>query len=130
MEIINDLYSKATSPSVTWNMTAPTGVSLVDHFAGFPNILIEAGNKMYYNTKMATPTFYIVGEWASNVLESLPQFTSAKAIDPKGPYLTGYIKEKPVYKSPSLPTGGFLCGYKGTSLFDAGYIYAPLKLAA
>lgn len=85
MEIINDLYVKATSPGVTWNITAPTGVSLVDHYAGFPNILIEAGNKMYYNTKMAMPNFYIVGEFASNVLESLPQFKSNGAIDPKGP---------------------------------------------
>ena len=83
MEIINDLYVKATSPGVTWNITAPTGVSLVDHYAGFPNILIEAGNKMYYNTKMAMPNFYIVGELASNVLESLPQFKSNGAIDPK-----------------------------------------------
>ena len=83
MEIISDLYTKATSPGVTWNITAPTGVSLVDHYAGFPNILIEAGNKMYYNTKIAMPNFYIVGELASNVLESLPQFKSNAAIDPK-----------------------------------------------
>lgn len=125
MEIINDLYTKATSPGVEWNMTPPTGVSMVDHYAGFPNVLIEAGNKMYFNTKMAMPNFYIVGELASNVLEALPQFKSEGAIDPKGPYLVGYIKEKPVYKSPNLPTDGFLCGYKGTSLFDSGYIYAP-----
>lgn len=130
MEIINDLYTKASSPGVTWNSLPPVGVSLVDHYAGFPNILIEAGNKMYFNTKMAMPNFYIVGELASNVLEALPQFKSNSAIDPKGPYLVGYIKEKPVYKAPNLPVDGFLCGYKGTSLFDSGYIYAPLTLAA
>ena len=83
MEIINDLFTKATSPGVEWNMTPPTGVSMVDHYAGFPNVLIEAGNKMFYNTKMAMPNFYIVGELASNVLEALPQFKSNSAIDPK-----------------------------------------------
>lgn len=93
MEIISDLYTKATSPGVTWNITAPTGVSLVDHYAGFPNILIEAGNKMYYNTKIAMPNFYIVGELASNVLESLPQFKSNAAIDPKGPSIGGLPKQ-------------------------------------
>lgn len=125
MEIINELYTKATSPGITWNIAAPNGVSLVDHYNSFPAALIEAGNKMYFNTKMATPNFYVVGEQASNVLESLARFKSAGAVDPKGPYLVGWIGEKPVYKSPSIPTDGFLCGYKGASLFDSGYIYAP-----
>lgn len=125
MEIINDLYTKATSPSVSFNRSAPAGVSLVDHYNGFPIILSEAGNAMYFNTKMARPNFYVLGEDASNIVESLARFKSAGAIDPKGPYLAGYIGDIPVYKSPSIPTDGFLCGYKGSSLFDAGYIYAP-----
>jgi hypothetical protein len=125
MEIINELYAKATSPSVSWNRTAPTAVSLVDHYNSFPIALAEAGNAMYFNTKMARPNFYVLGEDASNVVESLPRFKSAGAVDPKGPYLAGYLGDMPVYKSPSIPSNGFLCGYKGTSLFDAGYVYAP-----
>jgi hypothetical protein len=125
MEIINDLYTKATAPGITWNMIAPEGVSLVDHYNSFPIALTEAGNKMYFSTKMASPNFYIVGESASNVIESLARFKSSGAIDPKGPYLVGWLGEKPVYKSPSIPVDGFLCGFKGTSLFEAGYIYAP-----
>ena len=31
----------------------------------------------------------------------------------------------PIYKSPSIAQDGYLAGYKGTSLFEAGYIYAP-----
>lgn len=125
MEVIDDLYKKATSPSVTWNMTAPTGVSLVDHFNSFPIALTELGNAMYFNTKMARPNWYVVGENAANVIESLARFKSAGAVDPKGPYLAGYLGDMPVYKSPSIPTDGYLAGFKGTSLFDAGYIYAP-----
>lgn len=125
MEIINDLYTKATSPSVTWNQVAPTGVSLVDHYNSFPIALTKAGNAMYFNTKMARPNFYVLGETAANVVESLARFKSAGAVDPKGPYLAGYLGDIPVYKSPSIPTNGFLCGYKGNSLFDSGYIYAP-----
>lgn len=125
MEIINELYTKATGTGVTWNITAPTGVSLIDHYNSFPSALIEAGNKMYFDTKIASPNFYVVGEQASNVLESISRFKSAGAIDPKGPYLVGWIGEKPVYKSPSIDQDGFLCGFKGSSLFDSGYIYAP-----
>lgn len=125
MEITQELYNKATSPSVTWNMYAPNGVSTVDHYNSFPIALAEAGNKMYFNTKLASPNFYVVGESASTVIESLARFKSAGAVDTKGPYLAGYLGEKPVYKSPSIPTSGFLCGYKGASLFDSGYVYAP-----
>lgn len=125
MEIINDLYTKATSPSRTWNQAAPTGVSLVDHYNGFPIELSKVGNAMYFNTKMARPNFYVLGEDASNVVESLARFKSAGAVDPKGPYLAGYLGDTPVYKSPSIPSDGYLAGYKGSSLFDAGYIYAP-----
>jgi len=125
MEIINELYTKATSPGKSWNMTAPVGVSLTDHFNSFPIALAEVGNAMYFNTRMASPNFYVVGENASTVLESLARFRSAGAVDPKGPYLTGYLGDKPVYKSPSIPKDGHLAGYKGDSLFDAGYIYAP-----
>jgi hypothetical protein len=125
MEIINELYTKATGTGVTWNIVAPIGVSLTDHYNSFPSALVEAGNKMFYNTKVASPNFYIVGEQASNVLESLARFKSAGVVDPKGPHLAGWIGEKPVYKSPSIPSDGFLCGFKGSSLFDSGYIYAP-----
>lgn len=125
MEIINELYNKATSPGVDWNRTAPTAVSLVDHYNSFPIALTEVSNAMYFNTRMARPNFYVLGEDASNVMESLPRFKSAGAVDPKGPYLVGYIGDMPVYKSPSIPSDGYLAGYKGTSLFDAGYVYAP-----
>lgn len=125
MEIIKDLYDKATSPSKSWNRTAPQAVSLVDHYNSFPIALTEVGNAMYFNTKMARPNFYVLGEDASNVVESLPRFKSAGAVDPKGPYLAGYLGDIPVYKSPSIPVDGYLAGYKGASLFDSGYIYAP-----
>ena len=126
MEIIDELYNKATSPAAApFNMTAPIGVSLVDHFNGFPITLSEISNKMYFNTKMARPNFYVLGEKTSVIVESLARFQSAGAVDPKGPYLAGYLGDMPVYKSPSIPQDGYLAGYKGTSLFDAGYIYAP-----
>lgn len=125
MEVINDLYTMATSPSKTFDRTAPIGVSLVDHYNSFPITLSEISNAMYFNTKMARPNFYVLGEDASNIVESLARFKSAGAVDPKGPYLAGYLGDMPVYKSPSVPANGFLAGFKGTSLFDAGYIYAP-----
>lgn len=83
MEIINDLYTKATSPSGSFNKVAPAGVSLVDHYNGFPVTLSEIGNAMYFNTKMARPNFYVLGEDASNIVESLARFKSAGAVDPR-----------------------------------------------
>ena len=31
----------------------------------------------------------------------------------------------PVYKNPNYPRDTFLVGWKGNSIFDCGYIYAP-----
>lgn len=124
-EIVNDMYAKATAPSVTWNMFAPNGVSTIDHYNSFRIALTEAGNNIYFTTKLASANFYIVGENAANVVESLPSFESAGNLNPHGPYLAGYLGGKPVYKTPSYGPNAFLAGYKGESLFDAGYIYAP-----
>lgn len=124
-EIINDLYTKATAPGVTWDMTAPTGVSLADHYKSFMYKVNEAGNKIFFATQIANASWIVAGEDAVNVIESLPQFESAGIMDPKGPHLVGTLAGKDVFKTPQLPSDAWMVGYKGDSLFDAGYIYAP-----
>lgn len=124
-EIINDLYTKATAPGVSWDMNAPTGVALTDHYLSFNYKINEAGNKIFFATQIANASWVIVGEDAANVVEALPTFESAGIMDPKGPHFIGTLNGKRIYKTPQIPANAWVVGYQGDSLFDSGFIYAP-----
>lgn len=124
-EIIADLANKGTAPGTTFNMTVPDGISLVDHYAGFPAAITVASNNIWNLTQVADASWIIVGALASNIIESIPRFKSAGVVNPKGAHLIGYIDNKPVYKSAVLKENEWVVGYKGDSLFETGYVYAP-----
>lgn len=124
-EIISDIANKGTAPGVQFNMSVPDGVSLIDHYAGFTASVTAASNNIWNVTQIANASWIIVGANAANIVESLPRFKSAGVINPKGSHLIGYLGSMPVYKSAVLGEDEWLAGYKGDSLFEAGYIYAP-----
>lgn len=124
-EIINDLATKGTAPGTSFNMTIPDGISLVDHYAGFPAAVTVASNNIWNLTQVADASWIIVGANAANIIESIPRFKSAGVVSPKGAHLIGYLDNKPVYKSAVLGEDEWVVGYKGDSLFETGYIYAP-----
>ena len=124
-EIIADLANKGTAPGTTFNMTVPDGISLVDHYAGFPAAVTVASNNIWNLTQVADASWIIVGANASNIVESIPRFKSAGVINPKGAHLIGYLDNKPIYKSAVLGEDDWVVGYKGNSLFETGYVYAP-----
>lgn len=124
-EIMNDLYRSASAKAVTWDAHPRDGISLADHNESFYMTVIEAGNNIFQATKLATGSYIIAGIKASNVIESMARFRPSGIINPVGPHLVGYLGDKPVYKNPFYPEDAFLVGWKGTNLFDAGYVYAP-----
>ena len=124
-EIIADIANKGTAPGTAFNMTVPDGVSLIDHYAGFTAAVTAASNNIWNVTHVANASWIIVGANAANIVESIPRFKSAGVINPKGSHLIGYLGSMPVYKSAVLGEDEWLAGYKGDSLFEAGYIYAP-----
>ena len=124
-EIIKDLATKGTAPGTSFNATIPNGISLVDHYAGFPAAVTVASNNIWNLTQVANASWIIVGANAANIIESIPRFKSAGVINPKGAHLCGYLNNLPVYKSTVLDENDWVVGYKGDSLFEAGYIYAP-----
>lgn len=124
-EIILDIASKGTAPGTTFNMNAPSGVSLVDHYAGFSAAVTTASNNIWNVTNVANASWIIVGANAATIIESMPRFKPSGVINPKGSHLIGYLGALPVYKTAVLGVDEWLVGYKGDSLFEAGYIYAP-----
>jgi hypothetical protein len=124
-EIMGDLLRIASAASTTWDSTPRTAISLRDHNESFYNEIVKAGNNIFDATKLANASFIIVGMDAANVVETMPRFRSSGIIKPVGPHLCGYLGSLPVYKNPFFPTDQYLVGWKGTGLFDAGYLYCP-----
>lgn len=125
-ELMNDLLRAATAKQTTFCATPRDGVSLKDHNEAFYNTIIEAGNNIFQATKMANASYIIAGTAVCNIIESLNGFVPASTgINPVGPHLVGYLRNKPVYKNPYYHEDQYVVGYKGQGLFDAGYLYCP-----
>lgn len=124
-EIMADLYKMASAKAVTWDATPREGISVRDHNESLYNAIVQASNNIYDATQVAVGSFVIVGTEAATIIETLPRFTSQGAMNPQGPYICGYLGSMPVVKNPTYPKDTFLVGWKGDSLFDTGYIYAP-----
>lgn len=126
-EVITDLATLGTAAGVSWDATIPEGISLVDHYAGFPAAITEASNNIWNATQIAEASWIIVGPEAANIIEAIPRFKSSGVLNPKGSHLAGWIGNLPVYKSMARGIGqdGWVVGYKGDTLSDTGYVHAP-----
>lgn len=124
-EIMNDLYTGAGLVNGAWDKTRPEGISLRDHYDSFNTTLIEGSNKIFGATKRAVANFIIVGLDVATVIESMGSFVPSGARNVIGPHVSGTIGNMTVIKNPYFPPKGYVMGYKGISLFDAGYFYCP-----
>lgn len=124
-EIMEDLRLGAGLVNDTWNRYAPQYIPLHDHYEGFYATLVVGSNKIFGATKRAHATFLIVGLDVSSVLEVMPSFVPSGIKNVIGPHVVGTIGNMTVIKNPYYPAAEYVMGYKGLSLFDAGYFYCP-----
>lgn len=124
-EIMNDLLKVASATTTSWDATPMAGISLREHNESFNNKITEASNNIFEATKLASGSFLVVGMNAANIVETLPRFTPAGIVKPVGPHLVGHLGAMPVYKNPYYPADSYLVGWKGSGLFDSGYLYCP-----
>ena len=126
VEIVNDLYAGAFTKGYTWDATVPVGVAQANHFESLKTTFNKASNKIFQDTKRAMGNFVVVGTNVATVIESSLSFQgNADNSNVIGPYLMGVWGGYKGYKDPFLRPDQFVVGYKGSSLFDAGYCYAP-----
>lgn len=124
-EIMADLYTGAGLVNEGWSATRPDGISLRDHYQSFNKTLIAGSNKIFGATKRAVATFVIVGLDVATVLESMDNFVPSGTTNVIGPHVAGTIGNMVVVKNPYFGAKQYVLGYKGMSLFDAGYFYCP-----
>lgn len=126
-EITLDLYRIANAgPEIAWSRVQPVGVNLVDHYDSFWNKLIEGSNQIFAATRRARANFMICGLGVDSVVRSMRNFVASEDMSAVGPHFIGTLGGQiKVYVNPNYDSNTFVLGYKGDTLMDAGYIYAP-----
>jgi hypothetical protein len=90
--------------------------------------ITEGSSKIWDATKRVYANWIVCGTQAADILRIIgkPRFEASLATDAVGPHFAGTLDGKwKVYFDPFLPQDAFLLGYKGSTLLDAGLIYAP-----
>lgn len=126
-EITGDLLrASGKAPQIVWSKTAPIGIALSEHYDSFWTKVVEGSNIIFGRTNRVRANFMVCGLGVSAVLQTSRNFESSNDTTSVGPHfigtLGGTIK---CYVDPSYPANDFVLGYKGPSMIDTGYIYAP-----
>lgn len=128
-EIINDLWVQAGLTS-TWNnvWNKDSGLSKREYNMTFIDEITAAGNAMFEVTRRCQPNFLVVGRLGADALDSVgaPRFQAVANVGGTGAFFAGILDGRiRVYKNPYFQANQYLLGYRGDTLIDAGYVYAP-----
>lgn len=138
-EVVRDIKNITLNTVTAFDRSPPAGISFTEHKLLFVDKLIEASNEIFNSTQRAVGTWINAGVNVSSIIESLPGFVSAgKPANTRGIYKTGRLNGQwDVWKDPTYPgtsrnsvdINGYTMGYKGVSMWEVGYIFAPYILA-
>ncbi len=124
-KLYNGAYVSASQPAFAWDATVPYGVSQAQHFESLKTTFNRGSNQIFQNTKRAMGNFVVVGTNVASVIESTVSFQAAAVGNVVGPHFFGTWGGYKVYKNPFFDPDQFVVGYKGNTLFDAGFTYCP-----
>lgn len=129
-EFLLDLYRQAGATTTWNNYYDPTlyNISKREYNMQFLDSITEASNQMFQETRRILPNILIVGKQAGDILDSIgaPRYVATTITNPNGPHFCGMLDGKiKVYKNPYFQPNQYLLAYKGSSILDAGYVYAP-----
>lgn len=138
-ELVRDIKNIALNSTTAFSQTPPSGVSFTEHKLLFVNKIIQGSNKIFDSTQRAVATWLNGGTEVCSLIESLPGFVGAgKPANQRGIYKTGRLNGQwDIWKDPTYPGAtrnakdsfGYTLGYKGVSMWEVGYIFAPYILA-
>lgn len=128
-DIILDIWNKTTKVSTfTDNYNISTSSLTRRDFAmTFIDTIHADCSSIYQDTKRVRGNWVVVGKLGQDLLTTVgaPRFVGS-GVPSAGPYYAGMLDNQiRVYFDPFLGQNDYLVGYKGDTLVDAGYIYAP-----
>lgn len=130
-EVMTDLYRAANAgPEQTWSDVVPTGISMVDQYNTFKIAVEKCCSKIYKATRKVRGNWLVGGVNIGTVCSSIVGFKAADVTVSNGPCFYGTLPNGvKVYLNPDFDDDVFVVGYKGTNMFDTGYIlgmYMPV----
>lgn len=126
-EVMYDLLKIANAgPEVVWSRTQPPGVNMIDHYDTFFAEIVKGSNQIFQATRRAHANFMVCGIGVASVLQVMRNFDGAEDLTAIGPHFIGTLSNGTrCYVNPNFDENVFVLGYKGNTLIDAGYVYAP-----
>jgi hypothetical protein len=126
-EVVKLLVSSApTDATLTFNKTLPVGVSKMEHYAGFAEI-IEQGSQIIYDRTQKYRANYMIA--ASSILPILSLMIGWKPAgvgkNTSGPFFAGTINGIKVFVSPAVTKDTFTLGFNGDDLVTSAAVFAP-----
>jgi hypothetical protein len=130
-EIINDLII-ASSIRATHNFATSAGASVnfTDRNIALLYKVLEVANIIHRTTLRGPANWMVTSADIASKFEQLNDFRGSDALTPDGMDIgitsAGTIQGKlHLYKDPLFPNCKILMGFKGGSVLDSGYFYAP-----
>ena len=130
-EIINDLII-ASSIRATHNFATAAGASVnfTDRNIALLYKTLEVANIIHRTTLRGPANWAVMSSDIASKFEQLNDFRASDALTTEGVDIgimnIGTIQGKiRIYKDPLFPNCKILLGFKGNSVLDAGYFYAP-----
>jgi hypothetical protein len=125
-EVVNLLVENAESDqNLVWSKTLPVGVSKMEHYEGFLEVVATGKQIIYDRTKRYAPNYMLVASNIMPVISMIKAFQPAPAKTVNGPYFAGTLDGLKVYVSPAIPAGQFVFGVNGNDLRTSAAVYAP-----
>jgi len=124
-EIIRDLQVHALSGTITFSKTPPSPeLSFTEHKLNLEDKFVDGSNLVFRATKRALTNWIVGGTDVTGIVQTLPGFRAESLPSGSGVRRIGQYKQWAIYSDPFMTPGDYVMGYKGTSFFEAGYVYA------
>lgn len=129
-EFLGDLYKQAgaTTEFNRYYDPAKYAYPKQDFSVQFLDSITSACNQMFQDTRRIMPNILVVGKEAGDLLDFIgsPRYQAIAVSNPNGPHFAGTLDGRiKVYKNPYFKADQYLLAYKGSTILDAGYVYAP-----
>ena len=125
-EVTDLLINNASqADELVWSKTLPVGVSKMEHYAGFTEMVEIGKQKIYDRTKRFAPNYMLIASNILPILSFVPDFKAAPTGQINGPYFAGTLNGLKVFVTPNIEPGKFVLGVNGSDLQSSAAVYAP-----
>lgn len=124
-EVVGLLNTAAGEEVIEFNKTLPVGVSKMEHYEGFAEVIEEASQVIYDRTQKHAANYMICASNIKPILALMRGWKAASTSKINGPYFAGTINGIKVYISPALKPGRFVLGFNGDDMMTSAAVYAP-----